>query len=175
MLYRHAEIFSSPTQKRPCRIGKGVGLVNRQVKTKLEPKSAPANFKFSFCKCQAACPTTAADHLRTRGHSDHTPGHKDALQSRPVKAGNTHTASNCWPWPFCNAVKNRTGLCSSGRVEHHPVLSPNCKGADSSLTGLSAYKNKQVSEPLNRLLWPERISCSAIQLRERMPVHCVSA
>ena len=76
---------------------------------------------------QAACPTTAADHLRTRGHSDHAPGHKDVLQSRPVKSGNTHTASNCWPCRFCNAVENRTGLCSSGRVEHNPVL-PDCKG-----------------------------------------------
>ena len=51
----------------------------RQAKIKLEPNLAPANFKFSFCKRQAACPTTAADHLRTHGHSDHAPGHKDAL------------------------------------------------------------------------------------------------
>lgn len=41
--------------------------------------------------------------------------------------GNTHTASNCWPCRFCNAVENRTGLCSSGRVEHNPIL-PDCKG-----------------------------------------------
>lgn len=27
-------------------------------KIKLEPNPAPANFKFSFCKRQAACPTT---------------------------------------------------------------------------------------------------------------------
>lgn len=119
------------------------GNHNRQAKIKLEPKSAPANLKFSSCKCQAACPTTAADHLRTRGHSDHAPGHKDVLQSRSVKSGNTHTASNCWPCRFCNAVENRTGLCSSGSVEHHPILAPNCKGADSSLTGLFLYADKQ--------------------------------
>ena len=44
---------------------------------------------------------------------------------------------------FCNAVENRTGLCSSGSVEHHPILAPNCKGADSSLTGLFLYADKQ--------------------------------
>ena len=30
----------------------------RQAKIKLEPNLAPANIKFSFCKRQAACPTT---------------------------------------------------------------------------------------------------------------------
>lgn len=30
----------------------------RQAKIKLEPNLAPANFKFSFCKRQAACPNT---------------------------------------------------------------------------------------------------------------------
>ena len=98
-----------------------------QPSSKNKAGAKSGSSKFSFCKCRAACPTTAADHVRTCGHSDYALGHKDVLQSRPVKNGNTHTASNCWPCRFCNAVENRTGLCSSGRVEHNPVL-PDCKG-----------------------------------------------
>ena len=36
----------------------GTAQPQRQAKIKLEPNLAPANFKFAFCKRQAACPTT---------------------------------------------------------------------------------------------------------------------
>lgn len=73
-------------------------------KTGAKPGSCKLQI-FFFCKCQAVCPTTAADHLRTLGHLDHAPDHKDALQSRPVKTGNTHTASNCWSGLFLQCCR----------------------------------------------------------------------
>ena len=76
-----------------------------QPSSKNKAGAKSGSSKFSFCKCRAACPTTAADHVRTCGHSDYALGHKDVLQSRPVKNENTHTASNDWPWPFLQCCR----------------------------------------------------------------------